>query len=540
MKTLIMEPLLRVVAISKSFGTLPVIHQVSFEVNPGEVMGVTGSIGSGKSVLMMVLAGLYEPSAGEVYFNHKRLKWPFTSQSQGIGVVHQRPTLNDLLDVVDNIFLGNEMGWPPILGELKIVNRFRMHQEAARILDQLGVHLNSLHEKVTNLTGEQRQMIAIARALTYPARMVIIDEPTVLLSYPNQQRLLEQIQRWRQQGVAVLFSSNNINHLFAITDRILILNQGRMVADLRTEETTQEAVSALLLGMADPQKSAPTLWDYDSYNRIRENAEMLRYSQILMGKDSPVEPTFQRQLTEQLTEQVQALDQANLALIEAHRRLHFEREQDRKQVARELHDQVIQELLSINYDLEGMESEQMVSAALASDLSDVRQGIRDLIDNLRRICGDLRPPTIDSLGLGAALQSYTRAWSGRTGIQVELNLDENLGRLPEATELSLYRIVQEGLNNVWRHAEASVVQISLEHTSLRTLKVAIRDNGLGLKEDLDLAALAANGHYGLLGINERVALLAGRFRIQRLPEGGSLMLVEIPHPRVSVNQELNR
>jgi signal transduction histidine kinase len=256
---------------------------------------------------------------------------------------------------------------------------------------------------------------------------------------------------------------------------------------------------------------------------------------MLLGKDLATEPTLNRQLTEQLAEQVQALDQVNLVLVEAQRRLLGEREQERKRVARELHDQVIQDLLSINYELEGMETEQDVSPSLASDLADVRQGIRELVDSLRRICGDLRPPTIDSLGLGAALKSYTRDWALRTAIPVELELDENLGRLPEATELSIYRIVQEGLNNVWRHAHATKVQISLVHTSPRTLMVSIQDDGQGLAGDFEMATLTAQGHYGLIGISERVALLGGRFRMQDVPSGGALLLVEIPHPRVDLN-----
>jgi signal transduction histidine kinase len=529
-----MGPLLRVANLSKSFGTLPVIQQVSFEIAPGEVVGLTGSIGSGKSVLVMLLAGLYEPNEGEIYFRDKRLVWPFTVQSLGIGVIHQKPTLDDQFDVVSNIFLGNEIGWPAFMGELKLINSYRMDREANRILAELGVQVKSVYEKVSNLSGELRQMIAIARVLTYPASLIVIDEPTVLLSYSYQQRLLGLIQSWRQQGVAVLFSSNDLDHLFAVTDRIIILHQGRQVADLRTDETTRETVVSLLLGTADPHKAAPAIWDYDSYERIREHAEKLRYHQSLLGKHTTAEATLDRQLTEQLAEQVQSLDQANLALLEAQRRLLSEREQERKHLSRELHDQVIQDLLSVNYELEEMESEQAVSPTLADDLSSVRQGIRELVDNLRRICANLRPLTIDSLGLGAALQSYTRDWSVRTGIKVNLDLDANLGRLPEATELSIFRIVQEGLNNVWRHAQASSVQISLEHTSPRTLMISLRDDGMGLSEDFDLAKLATSGHYGLVGISERVALLGGRFRLQRQPEGGSLLFVEIPHPRVAV------
>jgi ABC-type multidrug transport system ATPase subunit len=447
-----MESLLSILNLSKSFGTLPVIQQVSFDVKPGEVVGLTGSIGSGKSVLVMLLAGLYPPNEGSVIFDQQHLTWPFNPFSLGIGVIHQRPSLADDFDVVSNLFLGNEIGRPARLGDLAILNQKRMHIEAEDILSQVGLQLNSLSEKVSNLSSEQRQMVAIARVLTHQVKMVIIDEPTVLLSYPNQQILLGLIQDWCHRGVSVLFSTSNIDHLFAVTDRIVILHQGRKTADLHTDETTRDAVVSQLLGTADLQKPTSGLWDYDSYDQIREQTERLRSHQILLGKDLAGEHTFSRQLTEQLAEQVQVLDQANLILVEAQRRLLSEREQERKHVARELHDQVIQDLLSINYELEGMESEQDVSPALANDLEEVRQSIRELVDSLRRICGTLRPPTIDSLGLGAALQSHSRDWSVRTGIEVSLDLDPNLGRLPEATELSIFRIVQEGLNNVWRHA----------------------------------------------------------------------------------------
>jgi signal transduction histidine kinase len=535
-----MDPLLRIVNISKTFGTLPVIHQVNFEVHPGEVVGLTGSIGSGKSVLVMILAGLYEPNEGSVYFDNRRLLWPFAAQRLGIGIVHQRPTLVDHMDVISNIFLGAEIGRFKHLGPFKILDDLRMADEATRILDQLDVRVHSLQEKVSNLSIEQRQLLAIARVFTLPARMVIIDEPTVLLSYPYQQRLLGLIQTWREQGVAVLFSSNNLDHLFSVSDRIIVLQQGRSVADLRTDETTREEVVTLLLGNVEQPKTAPTIWDFDSVDHFRENVEKLRFHQMLMEKDLAGEDTLNRQLTRQLADQVQALDQANVALVDAQRRLLSEREQERKHLAREIHDQVIQDLLSINYELESLETEQPISDELVGELSEARQGIRDLVDSLRQICGNLRPPTIDSLGLGAALQSYTRDWSIRTGIRVSLDIDLNLGRLPEATELSIFRIVQEGLNNVWRHAQATLVHLSLQHTSPRTLMIALQDNGLGLTEELDMAALAIKGHYGLMGIGERVALLGGRFRLQRQPEGGSLLLVEIPHPRVEVISEIVR
>lgn len=537
---MVTEPLLQVKEISKSFGTLPVIQKVKFDVNPGEVVGLTGSTGSGKSVLMMMLAGLYEPDTGQVFYNGKKLNWPFSAQKLGIGVIHQRSTLVEQFDVTSNIFLGNEIGKPRGFGLLRMLNQHEMQDRTMKLLDQLGVKVNSLNEIVYNLSGEQRQMISIARVLTFLTNLIIIDEPTVSLSYPNQQKLLELIQNWRQKGVAVLFSSNNLDHLFAVTDRIIVLQQGNIRANLRTDETNREEVVNFLLGTVTSGRMTPNMWDFNSYDTVREYTEKLRYHQILLEKDLAAEGSLNRQLADQLAEQLYNLDQTNIALREAQRRLLSEREEERKHLAREIHDQIIQDLLSVNYELEEIASRQSVSKELEADLATVRQSIRALIGNLRHICGTLRPPTIDSLGLGAALQSFTHDWQARTGIDLSLELDANLGRLPEMIELSIFRIVQEGLNNVWRHAEAQHVWIELKHTSPRALMVAIGDDGKGLPENLDLVSLTSNGHYGLMGISERVSLLGGRMHLEKRTNGGSNLMVEIPHPRVEIKGKKKR
>jgi len=527
-----MEPLLRVINLSKYFGTLPAVQGVSFDVYPGEVVGLAGRSGSGKSVLVMMLAGLYEPTHGDLYFADQRLRWPFRAGPLGIGVIHQRPELANRLDVTSNIFLGREPGWPALLGWLRVPNRASMEREAARILAHLDMRLESLNEKVTNLTSEQRQMIAIARTLVSPQKLVIIDEPTLLLSYPYQQKLLTLIENWRQQGIAVVFSSNNLEHLFAATDRVITLREGVKVADQHTDETSRAEIVAMLVGDVERQHLPHTVWTFDSAYLAREQAERTRYHQMLLEKDLAAQDTLNQQLVDQLAEQVRALDNANLALQEAHRRLLTEREQERKHLSRELHDQVIQDLLSVNYQLEDIETEIENNPALGAELERARESIREQVEALRRICGDLRPPTIDSLGLGAALQSFTREWSERWEGSLTLDLDPSLGRLPEALELSIFRIVQEGLNNIRKHAYASRVMVELRHTSPRTMMISISDNGLGLPEELDLAALPGQGHYGLLGISERVALLGGWLSLHRLPEGGTLLQVEIPHPRV--------
>ncbi|HAF63122.1 MAG TPA: histidine kinase, partial [Anaerolineaceae bacterium] len=430
------------------------------------------------------------------------------------------------------IFLGNELGSPRGLGLLRRLNQHTMQEQALSLLARLGVQVKSLHEIVYNLSGEQRQMISIARVLTFPAKLIVIDEPTISLSYPNQQKLLELIQNWRQLGVSVLFSSNNLDHLFAVTDRIIVLQQGCISADLRTDETNREEVVNYLLGTTASQRMTPNIWDFNSYDTVRDYTEKLRYHQILLEKDLAAEGSLNRQLAEQLAEQLQALDQTNNALREAQRRLLSEGEEERKHLARELHDQIIQDLLSINYELEELATTQMVSPELEADLATVRKSIRDLIGNLRHICGNLRPPTIDSLGLGAAIQSYVYEWHKRTGVAYSLDMDSDLGRMPEAIELSIFRILQESLNNVWRHAHATTVAVELRHTSPRTMMIAISDDGKGLPDDLDLTSLTADGHYGLIGISERVSLLGGRMHLEKGDPRGTALMVEIPHPRV--------
>ncbi len=527
-----MEPLLKVVNLSKSFGTLKVVKRVTLEVYPGEVVGLAGRSGAGKSVLAMILAGLHLPSEGEIYFANQRLQSPMQGRELGIEVIHQEPSLANNLDITSNIFLGNEIGWP-ILGKwLKVPHRKRMDQEATRLLSQLGVRFPSLEEKISNLSSEQRQLIAIAQVMARPAKLIVVDEPTVLLGYTYQKRLLALIQTWQQQGIAIIFSSRNLEQLFAVTDRIIALRQGRRVAEYRTDETNREEIVAALMGTADHQQLTPAIWALDSYYRAREQAERLRHQQSVLEKDLAAQDTLNRQLVERLAEQVKALDQANVSLQDAQRRLLTEREQERKHLARELHDQIIQDLLSVNYQLEELATQQIDVGGIIRELADIRSDIRLMVEDLRHICGNLRPPTIDSFGLGAALQSYTHDWTERHNIPVALDLDADLGRLPEAIELSVFRIVQESLNNVRKHADAQNVQIVLCHLSPRRLMISIADDGRGLGDSFDLSALSAHGHYGLLGISERVALLGGRLNLRNQQNGGLLLQAEIPHPRV--------
>lgn len=526
-----METLLQTTNLSKSFGTLAALDRVSFSVAPGEVVGLVGRSGAGKSVLVQLLAGALAPSAGEARLDGRRLGWPRPASRRDITVVPQRPALAEKLDITANIFLGAELGWPAGVGWLRVPNRSRMDQRTAALLDELELPVESLRTPVNQLSSEQRQLIAIARAMVDPARLVILDEPAALLSYSYQQRLLALIRSWQQRGAAVIFCSSSLDHIFAVTDRVIVLNEGRKALDARTDSISREAVVAALIGEGERRQLTPMIWALESYYTAREQAERLRHQQQRLERDLAAQDTLNQQLIKQMAAQLRSLDQANLALQDAQRRLLTEREHERKALARELHDQVIQDLLSVNFQLEDLEGEVAEGQPLDDELGAVRESLRALVDDLRRICGNLRPPTIDSLGLSAALQSYARDWSGRSGIAVDLRIDPALGRLPEAIELSIFRIVQEGLANVRKHAGAQRVLVQLWPTSPRALGIAIEDDGRGLGAGLDLGTLADAGHYGLLGISERVALLQGKLRMANAEHGGLRIEAEIPHPR---------
>jgi signal transduction histidine kinase len=389
-----------------------------------------------------------------------------------------------------------------------------------------------LREKVHNLSAEQQQVIAIAKVLTRTPRLIMIDQPNFLSRYPYQQILLSMIQEWQRNGVTILFASNNLDHLFAVTDRIVVLRSGEKVAEFKTDETSREEIVSRLFNTQEQGQLTPAIWALDSYYRAQEQAEKLRYHQTLLEKNLAETDSLNQELFGKLSEQVNALDDANKALQEAQRRLLKERELERKHLARELHDQVIQDLLSENYRIEEIGEQDDIPDHLKEELIALRTRLREMVVEIRQICGDLRPPTIDALGLGAAIQSFTHDWEKRTGIEVRLSMS-NLGRLPEAIELSIFRIVQEGLNNIRKHAESSWVEIQLEPSSPRDMMITISDNGVGLPENFDLAALASKGHYGLLGVSERVALLGGRLRMNNIKDGGTVLQVEIPHPKIT-------
>jgi signal transduction histidine kinase len=526
-----MTPLIRVENLSKRFGTLSALRGINLAIGPGEVIGITGQSGSGKSTLAMLLAGIYPQDEGRIIFKGKTIRWPENFRNLGIEVIHQKPRLAENMDITSNIFLGNEIAASFLKNWLRIPNQLAMDQEAMALLDQLQVDYTSLREEVYNLSLEKRQMIAIAQVMTSSPDLIVVDEPTQVLSYPYQKVLLNLITEWQQEGISIIFFSNNIDHLLDVTDRILVLREGYCAAEFVTDDADREEIIASLAGTTNYQQLLPIIWALDSHYQARDQASKLQFGQMLLEQEDFEQKEVYNQLVNRLTEQITAMDSTNQALKNAQRRLITESEEERKYLAREIHDQIIQDLLGTNYQLEEMEDKFNTVDQLQSDLFNIQENIRDMIDDLRNLCGNLRPPTIDSLGLNAAIQSFARDWSKRSGIEINLDLDQSIGRLPETIELSIYRIVQEGLNNIYKHSSATKAKIALKRTSPRALMIYIEDNGDGIDESIALHNYSKEGHFGLLGIDERISLLGGRLRIQNKDSGGLILQAEIPHPR---------
>lgn len=515
--------------LSKHFGTLLALQDLSFGLPAGEILGVVGRSGSGKSVLLQLLAGILPLDQGEIHWQGQRLPLHFRAAELGITTISQKPLLIEYADVPTNIFLGRERSQ----GMLHTLHQAAMVTEARRLMTQLGNSEIDLQTPANNLSSEQRQLLSIARVMAAPGNLVLADNPAVLLSTPYQQKLLDVLRAWRAAGSAVLFVTNNLDHLFAVTDQILVLYNNASAGIFRTAEATREQVVRAIAGIGSTRELSPTVWALDSYYQARQQAESLHQQQALMQRSLAAQDDLNRHLLEQLAEQVQALNRANQALQEAQRRLLTEREQERKRLARELHDQVIQDLLGLNYRLEDL-GESQPTAQLTAQLEDLRVDIGQLVADLRNICSDLRPPTIDSLGLGAALQSYTRDWQKHTTIRVQLQLAPDLARLPEEIELAFFRIAQEALSNVRKHAAASRVMLTLSQLPAKTpggpasVQFTIDDNGKGLAPNFALGQGIQNGHFGLHGIYERVTLLGGTLRLSNGDSGGLQLQVEVP------------
>jgi simple sugar transport system ATP-binding protein len=243
------QPLLKVVDLHKHFGGLVAVDKVSMEVHPGEVVGLVGDNGAGKSTLIKMVSGVYRPDGGQIFLEGQEVRFdtPMEARDRGIETIYQDLALCENLDASVNIFLGRE----PMrrqLGLFQTVDRKHMLAESKTALDQLDIEIPNLLRPMREMSGGQRQAVAIARAVYWNARLMIMDEPTAALAVAEQRKVLDLCRTLRDQGVPVLIISHNLLDVFAVADRIVVLRRARKVAELNAQETSMDEVVALMTG----------------------------------------------------------------------------------------------------------------------------------------------------------------------------------------------------------------------------------------------------------------------------------------------------
>jgi len=243
------QPLLRMHGISKRFGAVQVLHDVDFEIYPGEVVALVGDNGAGKSTLIKVMSGIFKADAGELAWEGRphHLTSPSDATSLGIATVYQDLALCDNLDVVANLYLGREA----FSTLSRLVDETTMERDATVLLRRLSVSIPSVRTPVASLSGGQRQSVAVARATMGHPKLVILDEPTAALGVPQTRQVLALIRRLREEGLSVVVISHNLVDVFQVADRIIVLRLGRRVATLEASQSTADQVVAAMTGAAE-------------------------------------------------------------------------------------------------------------------------------------------------------------------------------------------------------------------------------------------------------------------------------------------------
>jgi ABC-type sugar transport system ATPase subunit len=244
------EPLLSIRGLTKIFGGLVAVDNVSFDVARGEVVGLLGDNGAGKSTLIKCISGVHASEEGEILFDGAPVAFasPMDARRAGIETIYQDLALANNLDVGANIFLGREVKKRHFGGLIKTLDDPRMLSESRRTLDFLQIHFPTLTEPIESLSGGQRQAVAIARAVYWDARLMIMDEPTNNLGVPEQHKVLELIRTLKGRGVPVILITHVMPDAFAVTDRVVVMHRGRKVAEKTTARTSAEELVQYMVG----------------------------------------------------------------------------------------------------------------------------------------------------------------------------------------------------------------------------------------------------------------------------------------------------
>jgi D-xylose transport system ATP-binding protein len=252
-------PLLELNGISKRFGPVQALDRVDFALHGGEVVGLVGDNGAGKSTMVKAIAGIHSPDAGEIRFDGEpvSISRPQDATALGIATVYQDLALCDNLDVVANLFLGREEISTGPGQASRQLDEARMEHETGELLSGLSVTIPSLRNEVGTLSGGQRQQVAVARSLLGDPKVVLLDEPTAALGVAQTTQVLNLIRRLRERGLGVVVISHNLADVFEVADRIFVLRLGRAAGSFEADATTEEHVVSAITGVGGGEAEDP-------------------------------------------------------------------------------------------------------------------------------------------------------------------------------------------------------------------------------------------------------------------------------------------
>ncbi len=237
-------PILEMRGITKRFPGVLALNQVDLTVYPGQVLALVGENGAGKSTLMKILSGVHQMDEGEIRIDGKpvRITDPLTSQLMGISIIYQELNVLDNMNIAENIFLGREQRKNRVFADKR-----RMHSEARRLLDEVGLNLDTW-SMVRDLSTAQKQMIEVAKALSFQSKIIIMDEPTSSLTETETETLFGIVRKLRDKGVAIVFISHKLAEIFAISDEVAVLRDGVSAGRMRTADCTENDIVNAMVG----------------------------------------------------------------------------------------------------------------------------------------------------------------------------------------------------------------------------------------------------------------------------------------------------
>ena len=245
--------LAKMVNIDKNFRAVQALKKVNFEIRYGEILGLLGDNGAGKSTLIKILAGVFPPDRGEIFFEDERVNFssPKDARARGIETVHQALSLVDVMSISRNFFLGRE----PIkrIGPLYLLNRKRMNEECEKAVTGLGVRVRSPNEFVSILSGGERQAISIGRAMHFKVKLLILDEPLTALSVRETKEVLRQVEKARESGVSVIFITHNVYHVYPVAERFVMLDKGIKIGEVYKKNASPEDIIEIIATGKMPQ-----------------------------------------------------------------------------------------------------------------------------------------------------------------------------------------------------------------------------------------------------------------------------------------------